>query len=102
MRFKFFHAPKPRQFDYIPRYYSPEKEEREERKKTVLGENYKDAYENEGEKKEYEPGQFVNQVRIRRGIIADRERVEKKRMRTLRALVFLILLIAIGYWLVVS
>ncbi len=37
----FFNQRKPRGFDYKPRYYDPEKEAREERKKIVLGERYK-------------------------------------------------------------
>jgi hypothetical protein len=40
MNFTFFKRPKPRQFNYIPRYYDPVKEELEERKKQLglLGE----------------------------------------------------------------
>ncbi len=35
MKISFFHRPKPRQFDYKPRYWDPEKEEEEERKKRI-------------------------------------------------------------------
>lgn len=32
LKIKFFHLPKPRKFNYIPRYFDPETEEREKRK----------------------------------------------------------------------
>jgi len=35
MKIVFFKRPKPRQFNYIPRYYNKEKEEREQRKKEL-------------------------------------------------------------------
>ena len=35
MKIVFFHKPKPRQFNYIPRYYDPVKEEMEERKRRL-------------------------------------------------------------------
>jgi hypothetical protein len=35
MNFFFFKRPKPRQFNYRPLYYDPEKEQAEERKKTL-------------------------------------------------------------------
>jgi len=40
MKIVFFKTPKPKQFNYIPRYYDPEKEELEKRKKELglLGE----------------------------------------------------------------
>jgi hypothetical protein len=35
MAFKFFHIPKPKQFEYKPRYYDPKKEELEQRKRAL-------------------------------------------------------------------
>ncbi len=35
MAFKFFHTPKPKQFQIKPRYYDPKKEELEQRKKAL-------------------------------------------------------------------
>jgi hypothetical protein len=35
MALKFFSLPKPRQFDFKPRYYDPDKEEREERERRI-------------------------------------------------------------------
>ena len=37
---------KPRQFEYKPRYFDPEQEAREARKREVLGADYQKAYEN--------------------------------------------------------
>ena len=36
MKFSFFHTPKPRTFNYIPRYYNPEQEALE-KKKAAMG-----------------------------------------------------------------
>ena len=36
MRFSFFHTPKPRTFNYVPRYYNPEQEALE-KKKAAMG-----------------------------------------------------------------
>jgi hypothetical protein len=38
MRITAFKIPKPRRFEYIPRYYDPQKEQREERTRRVLRE----------------------------------------------------------------
>jgi len=35
MAFKFFHTPKPKQFEIKPRYYDPKKEELEQRKREL-------------------------------------------------------------------
>lgn len=35
MKLKFFHIPKPRQYDIPPRFYDPEKEEREQRERRI-------------------------------------------------------------------
>jgi len=55
---QFLNPRKPRQFNYTPMYYDPEKEEREERIKALKEKyNYKDS----GKEKEYMPnikGQF--------------------------------------------
>lgn len=100
--FTFFGNRKVRQFEYRPRYYDPEKEEREERKKALLGEDYKDAYKKEGEageKEEYRPGQYIHQLHVRRGIIARRQQAEKKQTRMRRFIILLVLLVALGIWL---
>ncbi|HNS17420.1 MAG TPA: hypothetical protein PKH94_09290 [Bacteroidales bacterium] len=35
MAFTFFHTPKPKQFEFKPRYYDPKKEELEQRKRAL-------------------------------------------------------------------
>jgi hypothetical protein len=94
MTFSFTHTPKPRAFEYRPRHYDPVKEEREARKRELLGDDYVPK---EGE--EYRPGQYVSQMRIRRGIIADRQRSEQKQRRTLRSIIMLVLLAVFAWWL---
>lgn len=100
--FTFFNNRKVRQFEYRPRYYDPEKEEREQRKRMLLGDDYKESYEEDtdgAQKQEYRPGQYIHQLHIRRGLIARRDQSSKKQARSLRMIIFLILLIAMGFWL---
>lgn len=61
---------KPRQFDYRPRYFDPEQEQREQRKREVLGADYKDKYKTEEERKaDYVPGRYIrDNIKVRRGI----------------------------------
>jgi len=98
MKFGLFHTPKPRQFEYRPRFYDPVQEEREARKRQLLGDDYKDA-EQEGE---YKPGQYIRQMRIRRGIIADREKKQRRHRRSLRSIIMLALLAAFAWWLMTT
>ena len=93
MKFRFFSSQKPRQFEYKPRFYDPEQEEREARKRELLGEN---THLEEGE---YRPGKYIGQMRIRRGIIANREKVQRRQKRTLRSILMLVLLAAFAWWL---
>ncbi len=53
LKFTAFRTQKPRQFNYIPRFYDPEKEAREERRKQVLGISDVD------EGGEYTPGKYI-------------------------------------------
>ena len=61
---------KPRQFDYKPRYFDPEQERREQRKREVLGADYQDKYMTEEERKAgYVPGRYIrDNIKVRRGI----------------------------------
>lgn len=95
MKIGFFNTPKPRAFEFKPRYYDPVKEEREAKRRALLGEDYAG-----GEEKEYRPGQYIGQLRIRRGIIADRDKKQRQQKRTLRTLIFLALLAAFTWWLI--
>lgn len=81
---------KPRRFDYKPLYFDPEKEAREERKKQVLGESYT-RMNDDGTPKEYIPGEFIRELKIRRGVIATQERGSKIRSSSVRMLVFVVL-----------
>lgn len=74
--FTAFKTRKPREFNYKPRYYDPIAEEREQRRKEVLGEEAEQVQEEaDGQ---YHPGQYVRELRIRRGIVADRQRSKSK------------------------
>ncbi|MCD7963429.1 MAG: hypothetical protein LUF90_07765 [Rikenellaceae bacterium] len=98
MKFTFLRVRKPRQFEYKPRYYDPEEEAREERKKAVLGANYKDNYKTAGEKsgstEEYKPGQYLRGMTMRKGVMVDRRSSQNKRARSIRFVIALILLAA--------
>lgn len=59
---------RPNKFNYIPRYFDPEKEAREERRAELRGERSGD------EGREYEPGQYIRTRREAR--IARREKAE--------------------------
>ncbi len=93
----FFNHRKPRPFNYTPRYYDPEKEAREERKKIVLGEKYKTPGEKENNE-EYVPGSFIRQqVSARRNNteneIFKRRKRKRKSMTMLAAILALLVLI---------
>lgn len=61
-------------FNYIPRYYDPEKERREQRRAELRGERAEDAA------KEYRPGQLIRTQREARAARRERE-VGKSRNR---------------------
>lgn len=61
-------------FNYIPRYYDPEKEAREQRRAELRGERAEDA------EREYRPGQYIRTQRDARSARRSREE-EKGRMR---------------------
>jgi hypothetical protein len=84
---------KPRQFEYKPRFFDPEKEARENRKREILGPDYQKAYDNSESSSE--------RIHFRRGIIAERQRnAEQRRNRSItRLLIVLALLILFSVWL---
>lgn len=61
-------------FNYIPRYYDPEKEAREQRRAELRGERAEDA------EREYRPGQYIRTQRDARAARRSRED-EKGRVR---------------------
>ncbi len=87
----FFSQRKPKPFDYKPRYYDPEKERRELRRKELCG---PDAY---TPQQEYKPGMYLReQARDRRSHHISRDR-DAKRNSMLRLAVILALLVLIAY-----
>ncbi|MEE0865038.1 MAG: hypothetical protein U0L61_07890 [Alistipes sp.] len=59
---------KPRQFNYIPRYYDPVKEERNHRRKLLHGTS------TESDNEEYTPGKYVRTQREARDAVRESER----------------------------
>ncbi len=91
--FSAFKTRKPRDFDYRPRYFDPEKEAREERRREVLGEKAFD----DGDK-EYKPGMYIGELRMRRGIIADRRQRAKSRAGSMRLVIFIVLVVVLAVY----
>ncbi|MCC8019034.1 MAG: hypothetical protein LIO85_04590 [Rikenellaceae bacterium] len=87
IKFTAFRTQKPRQFNYIPRYYDPEAEAREERRKQVLGLTDEPGG-------EYVPGQYIRS-NMRRGMLDASKR--KKSAAPARLLIMLVLA-GIGFW----
>ncbi len=88
MRISFFRTGRPKQFNYIPRYYDEQKEEAEERKKRIeqeLGTNDTGAYRNT----------------LQRGAMSRRfsERKKANRTSTLRLLIIITILILLTLYL---
>ena len=119
----FFKQRKPRGFNYIPRYYDPEAEAREERKKIVLGEKYRSPAELARDKaareaeaagdvpitdnaeniatEEYVPGAFLREhIAARRGAAnaANTMRRRRRKTRSIPVLVGMLVLIAALVW----
>lgn len=80
---------KPRSFGYAPRHFDPEAEAREERKRAILGDEYKEG--------EYRPGVLIREGRMRR-MQAQNTRAQKASKVTLiRTVVFVLLVFLILY-----
>ena len=86
------HKTKPRQFNYIPRFYDPEKERREARRRELRGESSDDNT-------PYTPGKYVRTVRQAR---AERKEQQKNDRKTPRTVLFfgVAIIIIIAYMLV--
>ncbi|MCD8172040.1 MAG: hypothetical protein LUD76_01030 [Alistipes sp.] len=88
IKFTAFRTQKPRRFNYVPRYYDPEAEAREERRKQVLG----ITDEPEGE---YVPGQYIrSNMRSR---MLDASKQKKSSAAPARFLIMLVLA-GLGLW----
>lgn len=90
-----FKTRKPRQFEYRPRYYDPDKEAWEQRQKELFGEEETLTPE---DKENYRPGQYVEQLRFRRGIMAERQRSAKRRPAIMRLALLIALLVLLGWY----
>ena len=99
--FTAFKTRKPREFDYRPRFYDPEQEAREERKKELRAEKEL-LSEDHGEvhhDSDYVPGQYIGQLRMRRGIIADRRNQKvNKRAASVRMFIIVIFLLLLAWY----
>ena len=84
MGFYFFHTPKPRQFNYIPRYFDPEKEALE-KKKAAMG---LDSKLSEAEKR---------RMRIRRGFGYSPEEMQEKKKFSFNSMRHIVLFGLIGF-----
>ncbi len=82
------HKTKPRQFNYIPRYYDPVKEERNLRRKQLHGTS------SESDNEEYVPGRYVRTQREARE--ATRSERGSEGMSKIRGLVVVTVVIALG------
>lgn len=99
----FFSQRKPREFAYRPRYYDPAQEEREQRKKVVLGERYKSPQERtriaagqEGTPANYVPGSILREhIAARRGVSAA-ESMRKRRRKGRSVAVCVGILVLVG------
>ena len=88
---------KPRQFNYKPRYYDPEREAREERRREILG----DAAYTEEQLKAMKPGQYIREnMRARRRHITRYDKGRRNtRGRSLGILIRLAVLALLFWWL---
>ena len=82
------HKTKPRQFNYIPRYYDPVKEERNLRRKQLHGTS------TESDNEEYVPGKYVRTQREAREV--SRGDRSSEGMSKIRGLVVVTIVIALG------
>lgn len=80
---------KPRQFEYKPRYWDPEAEEREARRRKILGDDYVEG--------EYRPGMYIRERRMLRMQAQDRERAERQKRNSIRTVIFLVGAMAVLY-----
>lgn len=84
---------KPRQFTYTPRYYDPQKEEREARQRL------NGIIENEDEK--YVPGSYIRSQRARRMLgIKQQTKTEKNKIVFIRFIIAIVLLLLTAYFIV--
>lgn len=81
----------PNKFNYIPRYYDPEKEAREQRRAELLGKRSED------EEREYRPGQLIRTQREARAARRSEEERSGRRQiwKMMLGVVFMLLIIVL-------
>ena len=85
---------KPREFNYKPRFYDPEKEAREERRRELLG----DAAYTEEELKDMKPGMYIREnMRMRRGYASKHTKERRERVMR-RGMILLVILVVLLIW----
>lgn len=80
---------KPRQFEYKPRHWDPEAEEREARRRMILGEDYAEG--------EYKPGMYIREKRLLRMQERERQRAQRSRRTMIRTVIFLAFVVGVLY-----
>jgi hypothetical protein len=110
----FFSQRKPRGFNYLPRYYDPEAEAREERKRIVLGEKYRSPEQLRREEEaiaagkdpaaaaqeNYVPGAFLREhIAARRGThAADTMKKRRRKVASVPVLFGILVVILLLVW----
>lgn len=82
----------PNKFNYIPRYYDPEKERREQRRRELRGTS------SESDNAEYQPGQYIRTLRDARRA-AQSANEGKQKMPSMTILMLLAMLVIVAYML---
>ena len=81
-------------FNYVPRYYDPEKEHREERRAEMRGERA------ESRDTEYRPGQYIRTQRQARESRLERENQENGRSRMMKIILGIVVTVLVIFVLV--
>lgn len=87
---KSFNTSKPRSFNYMPRYWDKEAEEREARRQKILGDEYTP------DSTDQKPGSIIRESRLRRMQHADRTH-GKSRSTLIRAAIFIAMAFILFY-----
>lgn len=91
MAFKFFHTPKPKKFNYNPRFYDERKEELENlKKKYNVKENSKEDY------------MLGFKDRLHYNWSQKKKESKREQSSTLRLILIIAVLVALTYWLIYS
>lgn len=81
---------KPKQFIYKPRHFDPEAEQREARRRAILGDEATDG--------EYKPGLLIRESRMRRMQQSSDHTNRKAKSTLIRAAIFILLVVAVLFF----